>query len=174
MEDTYWKYGVAFLAGLLIGVGGTWLYYDRAQDEDVMESVDDSEAGESVLDEDVFGGGLGTGVVQAKDNWIVVDDQFPGDTVQLKTVSLSVSGWVAIYEDNEGALGNILGARRFDAGEHSGTVSLLRSTAEGSLYYAIVHGDNGDKEFNLEDDPVLIDKNGKRVGTQFQTPPHRN
>jgi hypothetical protein len=174
MDNMYWKLIIAFIVGLLIGVGSTWLYFDRN-----IEGTENNDTDNVAFSGDSFDGvvldrNISSDPVSSEDNQIIVEEQFPGDMVNLESVSLSVSGWVAIYEDKEGSLGNVLGAQLFDPGEHAGTVILLRSTAENSLYYAIVHQDDGDREFSLESDPILLDTEGEMVGTQFQTPPHRN
>jgi hypothetical protein len=54
-------------------------------------------------------------------NAIQANDQIAGDTVEVTMITLSVPGWVAIHEDKNGQLGNILGASRFDPGIHLGS-----------------------------------------------------
>lgn len=165
MNNTYWKYGVAFLAGLVIGIGSTWLYFTGGEPKAAV----DTEPGKEKVE-----GSRIDRTVSSEENWVVVEDQFPGNQVQLKAVSFSDSGWAAVYEDRDGEPGNILGAQRFDAGEHTGTVDLTRGTEEGSLYYVILHRDDGDREFDFKIDTQLLDEDGNRIEMKFQTPPHRN
>jgi hypothetical protein len=100
---------------------------------------------------------------------VIVSDQNAGLLVLLDKVSLEGSGWVAIHEDNNGVLGNILGAQLFDAGiATNGTVSLLRTTEPGKTYYAVVYTDDGDRMFDRTKD-VRLSKDGKEVLTTFKT-----
>ena len=91
-----------------------------------------------------------------------VPDQPKGKTVFIKELSVTGTKWVAIYDDNEGRPGWILGALRVREGDKEATVSLLRpeGTASGGTYYAAILNDDGDGEFNrLTDLPPLSPEN---------------
>ena len=79
-------------------------------------------------------------------------------------------GWAVVYEDSKGAPGWILGARRFGPGMYENeAVELLRGTTPGNVYYVIIHGDNGDKQFDLKADLPLTDESGVNIMQRFMT-----
>ncbi|MBI3075285.1 MAG: hypothetical protein HYY92_03710, partial [Parcubacteria group bacterium] len=98
-----------------------------------------------------------------------VSNQPAGDKVIVSMVSVSVNGWVTVRETNaDGALGNILGARRFDAGKYFGeTIELLRGTSEDNVYAVVLHADDGDREFDYAKETPMKDKNGNLVSGTF-------
>jgi hypothetical protein len=98
---------------------------------------------------------------------IVVKDQPAGLRVVIDSVTLEGSGWVAIHEDRDGELGNILGAQRFDAGTYKGLVDLLRNTVEGGVYYAVIYSDDGDNLFDHKKDSLVTGKDGNVVKSTF-------
>jgi hypothetical protein len=85
---------------------------------------------------------------------LVVSDQPAGTEVLVSGFSFDAPQWVAIYDDRGGKPGWILGAKRFLPGDSSGIVPLLRATVSGETYYAVVHGDDGDLEFDKVKDPA--------------------
>ncbi len=98
---------------------------------------------------------------------IAISDQQAGDVVLVNAVALGSQGWVAIREGNAGQLGNILGARRIDAGAWSTiAVELLRGTEVGKAYFAVLYKDNGDGEFDHKTDS-LIEVAGKTYMQPF-------
>lgn len=103
-------------------------------------------------------------------NAIAVNDQPPGVKVIISFVTLAKDGWVAIHEDRDGKPGNILGARRFNAGERqSGAVDLLRATEPEKVYYAMLHSDDGDHQFDRAKDPAVTDPQGNAIMMRFVT-----
>lgn len=103
------------------------------------------------------------------ENILVVAHQPAGEAVIMSMVSLTVKGWVAIHEKNaEGNAGVILGARRFDVGNHfAESIPLLRATREGRAYVALLHGDDGDSEFDFVKETPLLDTAGKLIDEEF-------
>ena len=86
-------------------------------------------------------------------------------------VSLSLSGWVALHEETaDGAMGNILGARRFAHGKYFGSaIELLRVTDGEKTYYAVLHSDNGDNIFDFETETPAKDESGALIFARFLT-----
>src|SRR3989338_6489202 len=87
-----------------------------------------------------------------------VPDQPAGKTVAILGLTVIGTKWVAIYDDNGGKPGWILGARRVHEGDAATVVELLRpeGAVAGGIYYAAVLNDDGDDEFNrLTDLPPL-------------------
>lgn len=101
---------------------------------------------------------------------IVVSEQAPGGTVTVGNATSEEIGWVVVYETREnGALGNILGAKLKPAGEWSGNVTLLRPTVAGREYVVKIHGDNGDREFDHEVDLPIETPEGTEITASFTT-----
>lgn len=140
---------LAFLAGVLLGGGATWLWFSGPASV-VERPLEDADAPPSALTESVS-----------------VSNQSAGITVSVDSVTLAASSWVAIHENEGGQPGNILGAQRFDAGEHTGTVDLLRGTVPGGLYFAMIHRDNGDGAFSPASDVPVSGSDGNIIMATF-------
>jgi len=161
-----------FIIGLLIGLGGYYLVDNSGSlkiNKNDDSHVEDTSSGEMMEgDKDV-----GEAMFETSSNTVSVSDQPAGFQVMLGSFTLAQDGWVVIHEDNNGKPGNILGAARFDAGSYEGgEVDLLRNTEEGSVYYAMLHKGDGDKEFDLtkdtpvfnsQDNPVMVSFNVIRI-----------
>lgn len=102
-------------------------------------------------------------------NTLIVSEQYAGGSVFIALATLSRGAWVAIHEDSDGKPANILGARYFPAGKTAGTVDLLRATVPGRTYHAVVHQDDGDREFDFRTDEPLQDPFGNLVMSSFET-----
>ncbi len=102
---------------------------------------------------------------------IVVADQPAAYAVVTSMVILGESGWIAIHEETaDGAMGSILGARRFQEGTYFGSsIDLLRPTEGGKTYFAILHDDNGDSIFDFETEVPAKDTDGELIRTRFVT-----
>lgn len=101
-------------------------------------------------------------------NSVSVEDQKPGNNVLIQSLSLAVTGWVVIHDDNNGKPGHILGAHRFNVGTYAGqNVELLKGTEEGKVYYAMLHADDGDRQFDYRVDLPLKDETGNMVMMRF-------
>jgi hypothetical protein len=103
-------------------------------------------------------------------NAIAVSNQPAGSAVAVSFVTLAQDGWVVIHEDREGKPGNILGAKRFPAGEYpeGGAVSLLRGTEKDGIYYAMLHYGDGDREFDFTKDLPITDEDGNVILMKFK------
>lgn len=192
------KFIIGFLIGLLIGGGTTYLIFERAILDDVRcekgETLEDcAERVEEVLKDSIqkenkeeetsssgtstnTGGNIGgtntstspTSVEVPGTNAVVANDQPAGNKVEVTLVTLSKSGWVVIHEDNNGKPGSVLGARRYDSGIHLGEVELLRGTQKGMTYYAMLHLDDGDKQFDLAKDLPILGEGGVVLMDSFK------
>jgi hypothetical protein len=166
-----------FLVGLLLGAGGTWLWFNDSEGG----SVATDEEGEEVTDENgdalIGTGGLGgtqtggvggAGITVSGEGSVAVLDQAAGASVLVESASLPVLGWVAIHEDMNGAPGWILGARRLEAGSATAVeVPLLRGTTAGGTYYAVIHADNGDRAFDPHTDLPVATALGSMIVDTF-------
>ncbi len=170
---------VTFLLGLLIGGGSAWLWLSPSGDTteglesekmtgDTLE-ITGSEArkeGNTPALESV--GASNGGIVVAGAGSVRVADQAAGNSVAVAEAELPQEGWVAIHDDAGGAPGNILGAKRENAGSFSNiTVELLRGTASQSVYFAVLHIDNGDRAFDPRVDVPMLDRDGVMILEKF-------
>ncbi len=87
----------------------------------------------------------------------IMSPQAAGNSVAVGKAIVSVPTWIVIYEDNNGAPGNALGAALFFPEGQTGTVELLRATMPGKTYLAAKQVDNGDHKFSLKDDQFLTE-----------------
>ena len=85
----------------------------------------------------------------------IMTPQSPGTSVSVEKAIVASPTWVVVYENNNGKLGNALGAGLFFPEKQSGTVELLRATMSGKSYLAVKQVDNGDRKFSLKDDQFL-------------------
>lgn len=95
----------------------------------------------------------------------------PAKTAVIDSVALKKSGFAAIFENNNGVPGEILGVSTLlPAGTHQNiTVALSRKTVSGETLFAKLYSDNGDGNFQLPgpDEPIK-DEQGKELMAQFQ------
>lgn len=105
---------------------------------------------------------------------VAVATQPAGMSAVIESVTVPPPGvWVAVQEVNEdGSLGNVLGAARVAHPTSNVSVSLLRHTLPGQEYAAVLYRDDGDGAFNVGRDSAYIDFNtGARVVELFKTTP---
>ena len=100
-------------------------------------------------------------------NRVVVSDQFPGNIVYISTVQLAKPGFVVIEKDNNGTPGAIIGSQYFGTGINPGKVTLTTPTVDGSIYYAVLYADDGDKKFDAKKDAPLKDSSGNIIMKLF-------
>ncbi len=155
MENQNVRLALAFVVGLIIGLGLYWVF-DRDSAMDINTSTDNLAT-------------TTVGVIEGN-NGVVIGEQQPGKVVTVTDLRLEEAGWVAIRDDVNGEPGpKILGARLFDKGNTTGVVQLLRATEPGKSYFAILHTDDGNpKAFNSRLDKVLLDDSGKQIMVRFQ------
>ncbi len=169
MEQTNNSVGKFVAVGaicFLIGFGLSWAIFTRQARRSGERSP---AAEESAMNKEENRSGdsrQGAGGASA----IEADNQPAGSRVLIRAAALAQPGWIAVHEDNNGTPGKILGAARVDAGEYAnGSVDLLRPTESGKAYYAMVHGDDGDKQFDHTKDLPVTDQSGNPVTVRFST-----
>lgn len=96
-----------------------------------------------------------------------VSNQPAGNRVEVASVTAPTNVWVVVHEDQDGRPGRALGAERFRMGRAQGAVDLLRNTASGAVYYAILHSDDGNSAFELDKDLPLQDESGEIISVRF-------
>jgi hypothetical protein len=147
---------IVFVVGIIIGFLGAWIPM-----KDAVEPTNDVDVETEVVEESA------SDLALSGENAILVRDQKEGLMVDIELVTLENTGWVVIHEDNDGTLGNALGAQLFLAGVSSGTVDLLRGMEAGNIYHAAVRQDDGDGAFDLSKDFLLSDGKGDPVQVKF-------
>ena len=99
---------------------------------------------------------------------VTIGEQPEGMHVFANTVTNDRTIWIAVREDNKGALGNILGAALLHAGVYDGVwVELLRNTFGGQTYHIVIYEDDGDKVFDYTKDVMLPGTNGDGIVATF-------
>ena len=102
--------------------------------------------------------------VQTGGNAVSVGDQPAGMLVSVSSVTLPQAGWVAV----RGSDGRTLGAGFFPAGTSSNVVvDLLRGTISGQRYQVLLYTDDGDRQFDLHKDTLIMNADGSVAGTTF-------
>lgn len=101
-------------------------------------------------------------------NRITIADQYPGNVVYVSSAQFEKDGWVVIHKDNAGTPGAVIGSMYFAKGINPGKITLTENTANGQLYYAMLHSDDGDKKFDIAKDLPLKDANGSAVMKTFR------
>ena len=189
MKNTIIVGVVLFMVGALVGFGADREYMRRrsdandtqmdqkTQEGDREPAKTETESGQQKADTMKDPGRAGeiigpvpTGQISASTghNSISVEDQEPGSSVTIQSLTLGMNGWVVIHDDREGMPGHILGARRFNAGTYTGqNAELLKQTEEGKVYYAVLHADDGDRKFDYRVDLPIKDDIGNMVLMRF-------
>ena len=101
-------------------------------------------------------------------NGIVMADQYPGDVAYVSSVQLANAGFVVIQKNNAGTPGDVIGSTFVEAGISPAKVNLTQPMIDGSMYYAVLYSDNGDKKFDANTDKPLTDANGNIIMKIFK------
>jgi len=179
MEETLYTRNnliVAFLIGLIIGLGGYYLWDNRPGGDTSDNTAPQAETGSENGGENTQNGSDKNGSeVEFGANSVQTPDQPAGLRVILDSISVDQNSWVAVHEDMNGSVSPvILGAARFDGGDYTDeVVNLLRNTEESNTYYVVIHADDGDKEFNPENDTPITGSQGTPVMDSFRVIPVR-
>lgn len=96
----------------------------------------------------------------AAENKLVAEDQFPGTTVYVSSVSLKEPASVNVYTDALGKPSKLIGTQAFPAGTNPGTVNLNSPTMDGQYYWVGVYNATGSNPVTYT---VLKDNNGNKL-----------
>src|SRR3989338_1724903 len=87
---------------------------------------------------------------------LVVKDQSAGGRVEVENIDATETLWMAIREEKEGQLGNILGAQKVFAGVGQKVIiELLRPTVSSGAYRVVLYREVGDPAFNYREDTLV-------------------
>ncbi len=107
------------------------------------------------------------GPVEVDIGLIEVDDQYDLNQVYLY-VENSEPGFVTIHESMDIAPGETIGiSEYFYDGSYDYTIDLTSTMIPGDTYIAILHVDDGDEVFNMDDDMAAM-VNGEVVRPSFE------
>ncbi|MCR4330658.1 MAG: hypothetical protein NUV49_02135 [Patescibacteria group bacterium] len=147
-----------FLIGVLVGFGVYSMWDNSAAVKSFVKQDGETQEKGDVMEESLNEGSLlDTNMEYSGVYTLSAQDQPAGLKVLIDSATMEEQGWIVIHEDRDGAPGNILGARRFEAGVSTGEVELLRNTVEGGIYYAMIHTDDGDGQFDHTKDLPLLE-----------------
>ncbi|MDO8564901.1 MAG: hypothetical protein Q7R88_02815 [bacterium] len=154
------KMVTVLVIGLIIGFAGGafWQSYRGGSlaEEEVAQVVTEEADGKStvVLSTDTAAA-AGDPLLSGKT--VAAMDQGAGTSVSVERVVSDETVWVAVREQTDGGLGNILGVQKVTAGEQKGVkVQLLRGTEAGGTYAIVLYRDMGTPAFNYRED-VLVE-----------------
>ena len=165
---------VALLIGLVVGFLIGWGVYGRqgsgAPIEDtagLLGEVGTSSLGTNLIDLSGKESNPAAETTVMTSANFKVSDQMADDNVTVRDVKAEATSWLAVRDYQNGKLGNILGARRLEAGtQEAVSVLLLRATAAGKNYAVVLYRDNGDKLFDHKLD-TLVESEGKPLIATF-------
>lgn len=101
-------------------------------------------------------------VMESAPSSLKVEDQVAGAAVQIANISAREIIWVAVREEKDGKVGNILGAQKVFVGDNQkATVDLLRPTVAGGAYRVVVYRDTGSPAFNYREDVLVTGVEGR-------------
>jgi len=163
--------------GLVLGFGVgfiVWGYDGQAGDALIVQKIEDNIVAPTDLIEKTAGENTASvfAVMMGETESVIANasHQAPGKVVKIDKIVLDAVSWVAVHEDINGELGNVLGARSFAPGEYTNiSVPLLRGTTIGKKYYVGVYKDNGDLKFDRKTDTLLRGSDGEMIGSVFMT-----
>ncbi|OHA21024.1 MAG: hypothetical protein A2849_01815 [Candidatus Taylorbacteria bacterium RIFCSPHIGHO2_01_FULL_51_15] len=155
----------ALLIGLLIGFVAGVFWQDRRAGSDKKETTSSQtteEGGEEAASVATGESGNVKGNGSAALAGLKVEDQTAGGTATVANIDTSEIVWVAVREEKDGVVGNILGAQKVFVGKgQSVTVELLRPTLAGGTYLVVLYRDIGDPAFNYREDVVIEGMEGR-------------
>jgi hypothetical protein len=162
------KIAAIFIFGFIAGALVTNYLLDDGQIENV---IDESQTSEETINSEVLNVNEDAVVLLPEvEASFVVENQLAGESVIVKNVNMPQDGWVVVHEVLDGFVANALGATRIDAGGYDVvTVELLRPSVPESNYVVTLYADDGNKQFEINADSPMIDRNGDAIFKEFQT-----
>jgi hypothetical protein len=137
------------LAVVIIGIVGVFVLFNENQNK-TTTNTGSNEPQSS------------TGMMM-ESNSIAVATQGESNTLIASMVMLTDPGFIVVHEDNNGAPGAVIGTSSLiNPGMSRETVTLSRKLVKGEKVYAMLHKDNGDKQYSSLDQPV-IGKSGEPI-----------
>lgn len=158
-----WIIGAIVL--VVVIVGGWWMIKHSSTSSTVvgdMSSTTIETIGMTDNMPTTTSGSTMTVTTSASGEKVALVDQRATTSVMIASMHITKASWIAI-KDVKG----ILGAAWFPAGTTSGMVELLRPTVTGGAYQALIYIDDGDKQFDMHKDAMVMDADGSPVAASF-------
>jgi|GEM_PF-1582527 len=171
---------IGFLIGLLIGGAAMYFVNDMRETTSSVTSNNTASttgtggntantSGTQTTGGTQTSGNAATPSIQGKGEYTVTAyDQPAGNMVDI-IAHLPTDSWIAVHDDANGKLGNILGAGWFGSGVASGKVQLIRSTIPDTAYHVVIYHDNGNNTFDYHIDPVVTGEGDAPIQAVFRT-----
>lgn len=159
------KITVALIIGLLVGFTAGMFWQERRSgslllDDISAKTLQNGTDGNSLPVSTSTANTRKAGEVPVKG--LIVKDQPASGSVEIENLDVKEILWVAVREEKDGVLGNILGAQKVLVGNgQKVVVELLRPTVSGGAYRVVLYKDIGDPAFNYREDVVVEGVEGK-------------
>lgn len=161
-----WGVIIGVLVAFLVGLWAGFLLGGRGAAPETMDMSNTTMATTSESTQVQKPASISNPEATAGNDSVVVSDQSAGDSVAVQSVTLSQKGWVAIRD----ADGKTLGAALFPAGTSTDvSVPLLRATEAGQRYQVLLYYDDGNHDFDLKTETLVVNPDGSVAGTNFST-----
>lgn len=97
------------------------------------------------------------------------DQRLEGNAVHVETIVSPVEGWAAVYGDDDGQPGELLGSTWFPAGMHRNVVIELSPAPEPGILYLTLYEDLGEPEtFETGIDVLLTNDDNRPIRIPFE------
>lgn len=151
---------IIWVAVAILVVASGWYYASR---KSVVVAPTTEQEG---MMEDI----VSSGSLMVSENAVMVNNQNPGVSVKISFASFAEGGYVVIHEGkDDGMPGAILGnvGHLLPGESRDVEVMLSRPSVDKENLFAMLHQDNGDGVFNLNDDAPIKDDEGNIVMVKF-------
>lgn len=175
------KVVVALIFGLVIGAFLMWMFNGQPK-TNVADNVENADTEELTADTDSTDTNKSTTTnsaavsvtkptVTAGAGSVAVANQKAGAKVALGSIKYpSEAGWLAVHAVENGAMGGVLGASRYNTkdGLVPTSVDLLAPMVAGAEYWVVFHEDNKDGKYTSAGDKVMMGADGKALASSFK------
>lgn len=176
------KVVVALIFGLVIGAFLMWMFNGQPNSNTATETADTDTEEQTTETEST------TGTTDTEDNAsatvsvskptvtagagsVTVANQKAGSKVALGAIKYpSAAGWLAVHALENGAMGGVLGASRYNTenGLAPTSIDLLAPMVAGAEYMVVFHEDNKDGKYSSAGDKVMMGADGKPLSSTFK------
>ncbi len=154
-------YAAMIIGGIVVGILIAWGWSAlRAHSGSVTTTTSSSKttSQNTSTSSRVEVAGGGTNMAQS-DELTVPSPQQAGQSIVITQANIGEPTWVVVYEDRDGAPGNVLGAQLFFT-SGPGIVTLLRGTVAGQTYWVGTSVDDGDHKYTKTTDKPALNNDG--------------
>lgn len=162
-----------FIAGIIIGLLIGWAWFGLRPGVPSNGAATTTESGETTTAGNTNSNSTSSetqkpaGVTASDVTLAVPKIQPAGMTVEVSAVSAGAPVWAVVYENENGAPGWALGAKKFMPEETSGTITLLRATTAEKSYLVGLTTDIAGAAFDIHVNAPLTDESGNAILAEF-------